>query len=60
MKFHWTGTNYGAAVEFFLEVEGCDGVAFDDGVLIARIDGKRCTFPADTTVEIVEIENEQD
>ena len=56
MRFHWTGTNYGAAVEFFLEVDGCDGVAFDDGVLIARVDGKRLTFPADTTIQMEESE----
>ena len=56
MKFHWKGTNYGAAVEFFLEVEGCDGVAFDDGVLIARINGRRCTFPSDTVIDIEERE----
>ena len=56
MKFHWTGANYGAAVEFFREVEGCTGVAFDEGVLLAKVGEHVLHFPADTTVEMLERE----
>lgn len=56
MKFHWTGQNYGEAVDFFVEIEGCIGVIFDDGVLIARVGDKSLHFPAGTDVEFVESE----
>ena len=54
MKFHWTGQNHGAAVEFFMAVDGCIGVAFDEDKLLVRAGDKTWHIERDTTIDIEE------
>ena len=54
MKFHWTGQNHGAAVEFFMEVEDCIGVVFDGDTLLVKVGEHTLHFEAGTNVEFME------
>ena len=51
MTFHWTGQNYGAAVDFFVNVPGCIGVLFVDGVLCVRVKERTLHFEPDTVID---------